>query len=85
MVQPSVITGALAKLETAGLITRTVDPKDSRVNRIAITERGLQLSEHVEAFFENEVYDSLEGLDESELADLRRSIETLDRIADVLL
>ena len=85
LVQPSVITGALAKLEAAGLITRAVDPGDSRVFRIAITKRGRLLSEHVESFFEDEVFDSLAGLDEGELAALRQSVETLDRISDVLL
>lgn len=85
MVQPSVITGALARLEAAELITRTADPRDSRSYRIAITERGRLLSEHVEAFFNNEVFDCLAGLDGDLLAEMRRSVETLDRIADVLL
>lgn len=85
MVQPSVITGALAKLEAAGLVARTADPKDSRIARIAITEKGRLLSEYVEAFFEDEVRASLEGLDGEELAELQRSVETLGRLADVLL
>ncbi len=85
LVQPSVITGALAKLEAAGLISRTIDPQDSRCHRIAITEKGRLLSAYVEAFFVSEVCDTLEGFDDCKLADLRRRVEALDRIADTLL
>lgn len=85
LVQPSVVTGALAKLEAAGLVTRTADQKDSRVARIAITKNGRLLSKHVETFFEHEVEDSLEELDDAQIADLLRAVETLDRIADALL
>jgi DNA-binding MarR family transcriptional regulator len=85
LVQPSVITGALAKLEAAGLISRTVDPQDSRCHRIAITEKGRLLSAYVETFFVNEVCETLEGLDVRDLAGLKRSVEVLDRIADTLL
>jgi DNA-binding MarR family transcriptional regulator len=85
LVQPSVMTGALAKLEASGLITRTVDPTDARTHRIAITEKGRLLSTHVEAFFQREVCDVLEGLDATEIEALRRCVERLDAIADTLL
>jgi len=85
MVQPSVITGALAKLEAAGFITRSADPDDSRIARIAITENGRLVSEYVEAFFANDIYECLGEIDEEEVVALQQSIDALDRIGKSLL
>ncbi len=85
LVQPSVITGALAKLEANGLITRTVSALDARQSLIKITEKGRQLSEHVEGFYLTEIGDLIKDLDENQFEELERSLETLDRIGDQLL
>ena len=83
-VQARVITRALAKLEASGFITRTVDARDSRVFRLAITEKGRHVSELVEQLYDDEVIESMAWLSDDQVAELRRSVELLDRIANDL-
>lgn len=83
-VQPSVMTRALAKLESSGFITREVDPTDRRRVHIAITERGKNVSEYIQDVITGDLLDSLASLDNGEVADLERNIEILDRIVDEL-
>lgn len=84
-VQPSVMTGALAKLEAAGFVTRTVDPDDSRITRVAITDQGRQVIEYVEEFYDNEILEGLVDLDDWQIEELSRSVELLTRLVDELL
>ncbi len=42
-IEASSLTGHLDRLETLGLVSRTSDPDDRRVNRVALTERGTTL------------------------------------------
>jgi DNA-binding MarR family transcriptional regulator len=83
-VQPSVITRALASLESEGFITRSVDPEDSRVIRIAITERGLELSRYVENLYIQEVLEAISSVPAERLGPLKESVIELDCIADEL-
>lgn len=61
-VQPSVITRALARLEEHGFITREQDAIDRRVARLAITEKGEEVSRYVEKLFVSEMMKSTESL-----------------------
>ncbi len=45
-VQPPTITSLVAKLETAGLVARTIDPVDRRIHRVAVTREGTRLLAH---------------------------------------
>jgi DNA-binding MarR family transcriptional regulator len=83
-VQPSVITRALASLESDGFITRSVDLDDSRVIRIAITERGLELSRYVEDLYIGEVLEAIGSIPAERLGPLQESVDELDCIADEL-
>lgn len=83
-VQPSVITRALASLESDGFICRSVDKNDSRVIRIAITERGLELSRYVEDMYIREVLEAIASIPAERLAPLQGSVAELDVIADEL-
>jgi len=83
-VQPSVITRALASLEADGFIAKSVDPDDSRVIRIAITERGLELSRYVEDLYIREVLEAIGSIPRERLAPLHDAIDELDVIADEL-
>lgn len=83
-VQPSVMTRALASLEADWFITRTVDPDDSRVIRLAITERGLELSRYVEDLYIDEVLEAISLVPNERLASLTQSVGELDSIADDL-
>jgi len=75
-VQPSVVTRALAKLEAARFIERSMDPDDARVVRIAITEQGRLVSEFVERLFVDDVQDSMADLDDADVGALRHAVET---------
>jgi DNA-binding MarR family transcriptional regulator len=83
-VQPSVATRALAKLESAGFITRAVDASDARVSHIAITEKGRDVSVFVERLFVNDVRDSIAGLTDDQIAELHRSMEILTAVLEDL-
>lgn len=83
-VQPSVLTRALASMETDGLITRTVDSCDSRIHRVEITERGLEISRYVEDLYIGEVLEAIDPLPESSICPLSESVRQLDGIADEL-
>lgn len=84
-VQPSVITGALAKLEASGFVNRTVDPQDSRVSRLTITDKGRHVSEYVEELLINEILDGLADVDDEQIQEICRSIEVLDKLVDELI
>jgi DNA-binding MarR family transcriptional regulator len=83
-VQPSVLTRALASMETAGLISRSADPGDSRVIRVEITELGLEVSRYVEDLYIGEVLEAIAPLSESAICPLAESVQQLDAIADEL-
>lgn len=83
-VQRSVITRALAKLENAGFVVRKSDPHDKRRAHIEITQRGRRLSEFVEDLYTREMLASMSFLDDNQVAELRRNVETLGRIVSEL-
>lgn len=83
-VQPSVMTRALAKLETAGFIQREVDPTDRRRVHIDITDRGRKVSEYIQEVITSDLLDSLASLDNEQVSELERNVDILDRIVDEL-
>lgn len=83
-VQPSVLTRALASMESDGLITRAIDRADSRVIRVKITELGLEVSRYVEDLYIGEVLEALTSLSEDAICPLAASVHQLDGIADEL-
>jgi DNA-binding MarR family transcriptional regulator len=80
-IQRSVLTRILAKLGAGGHITREPDPDDGRAWRIAITEKGRLLSDHVERQFFREMSQALGDVGESDIACLERSLEIFTRVA----
>jgi DNA-binding MarR family transcriptional regulator len=83
-VQPSVMTRALAKLEMAELIRRTVDLDDRRRARIEITDKGREVSEYVQNVITQDLLASMSFLSNDQVAELERNVELLDQIADDL-
>jgi len=83
-VQPSVATRSLAKLEAAGFISRAVDASDGRVSRIAITEKGRDVSIYVERLYVDDVLDSMSCLTEEQVAELQRSMVVLTNVLEDL-
>lgn len=82
--QPSVLTRALASMEHDGLITRQVDPDDSRVHRVAITELGIEVSRYVEDLYIGEVLEAIASMPDETIDPLTESVRQLDVIADEL-
>ena len=83
-VQPSVMTRALAKLESAGFIEREVDTADRRRVSIEITDKGRRVSEYVQDVITADIIDSVASLDSGQVTELERNVELLDRIVDDL-
>lgn len=83
-VQPSVMTRALAKLESAGFIQREVDAADRRRVSIEITDKGRRVSEYVQEVITADIIDSVANLDSAQVTELERNVELLDRIVDDL-
>jgi DNA-binding MarR family transcriptional regulator len=80
MVAPTVITGIVDRLERQGLIRREADTRDRRVNRLVLTEQGIEASQSVERDLVSEVADQMQDFTEKELNELQRGLELLDRL-----
>ncbi|MGZ4677512.1 MAG: MarR family winged helix-turn-helix transcriptional regulator [Acidimicrobiia bacterium] len=80
-VQPPTMTSLAGKLEAAGLVTRTIDPVDRRVHRVAVTPAGTRwLARHrsrKNAYLERR----LRTLDPDDRAVLVRAAELLEELA----
>ncbi len=69
------LTPLLKRLEASGLLTRTRDPRDERVVRITLTERGRMIGQ--EAACVPEQIFALAGLSLEEIDKLRRGLSAL--------
>jgi DNA-binding MarR family transcriptional regulator len=83
-IQPSVVTRALAKLEQSGFIERTIDPADTRVSHISITEVGTAISRYIEQLYMDDLLTALVIVPDAQLGELERSVALLNRIVDDL-
>jgi DNA-binding MarR family transcriptional regulator len=83
-IQPSVVTRALAKLEQHGFIQRAIDPVDTRVSHISITEAGIAISQYIEQLYIDDLLAALAIVPDAELCELERSVAVLSRIVDDL-
>ncbi|MGP4000693.1 MarR family winged helix-turn-helix transcriptional regulator [Streptomyces sp. 8N706] len=75
---PTVVK-AVQRLEGAGLVSRTKDPQDRRVTRVALTERGRELRIAVEAVWAQTEEAMLRGLRPEDAEHLREVLEHLYR------
>jgi len=74
-ITPAAIAMSLKKMEQKGLIERITSPDDSRVNLIAISEKGREIMECNKLLMEKTDRAMIEGVTESEF-------ETLDAVLD---
>ena len=79
-VQPPTITAAVGRLEEQGLVLRTVDPRDRRVNRVAITAAGRKLLEKSRSRKNAYLERRLRALTPDERATLERAADLLETI-----
>lgn len=83
-VQNSVITRAGDHLESLGLIKRTTSTEDRRRQYLTLTEEGIKASEFVEELYVSSISDAMADVDETEFAELERSVEVLHTIINRL-
>jgi len=84
MVAPTVITGIVDRLERQGLIRREPDSRDRRVNRLVLTDQGVQVSVAVEKSLAAEVAAQMSDFTDDELNDLGRGLELLEALTNRL-
>ena len=73
-------TRVVARLEAAGLVTRTPDPLDGRVARVAITAAGRTLLKRIRTRKNQYLAKRLRELEPAELATLEQAAELIERL-----
>ncbi|HCS75158.1 MAG TPA: MarR family transcriptional regulator, partial [Clostridiales bacterium] len=76
-VSTATVAVSLKKLEKAGLITKTMDKTDNRLNRIVITDMGNQVVEQSRQIFQSIEKKVFEGFTEDEKSALSNLMERL--------
>jgi DNA-binding MarR family transcriptional regulator len=75
----SLLTRFVKQMETAGLITRRVDPKDNRFTLVTLAPAGRQRLEEMETLGEEFERQLLEGLSEQAHANLMQALKHIQR------
>lgn len=66
-ISPASVAVTIKKLEKSGYLSRTVDEKDNRVNKIILTEKGNEIVKHSQIMF-NEIESAMfEGFSKEEM------------------
>ena len=76
-IQPGSASEVLAKLEAAGLITRTANDKDRRTINISLTEEGRIAAEEAYAKRDKVRHELMSNLNETEQEELLKLLEKL--------
>jgi DNA-binding MarR family transcriptional regulator len=79
-VAPTVITGLVDRLESRGLIRREPHPSDRRRIQLVLTERGNEISVHVEEVIASHIEQRLSQMDAAQRQQLRAGLELLDHL-----
>ena len=77
LVDKSNLTGVAGRMEAAGLLSRRVDPLDSRAYQLELTSRGRKILEHVEMPYRAEVKKVMADFSPAELSMLIRFMERM--------
>lgn len=80
---PPTITAIVAKMEAAGLITRTTDERDRRITRIEITESGIEQLDDVRHRRTEWLEAQLLALTDDELARLHAAADVLAKLTEM--
>ena len=78
-VQPPTLARTLTRLQQTGLVKRKVDPKDHRINRLALTAKGEKIVAKVKMVHDAERRDIFSVLSAEEQRQLR---SLLDRVSE---
>ncbi|MEA2509155.1 MAG: hypothetical protein QOG21_1237 [Actinomycetota bacterium] len=79
-VQPPSITKVVARLEDEGLVTRSGDPNDRRISRIALTSKGKRFIEKNRSRKTAYLARGLSNLEPGERDILNEALDVLDRL-----
>jgi DNA-binding MarR family transcriptional regulator len=79
-IQRPTATKVLARLQEAGLVTRTADPLDRRSTRVSVTPAGEALLAAIRERKDAFLAQRLETLDGDELATLDQAADILERL-----
>ena len=77
-ISPAAVAVSLKRLEVEGYITRTAPKDDSRINEIAITEKGRSIveeSRHIFDGIDEEIFEGISATELSATIDVIRRIE----------
>ena len=78
------VTGLLDRLESEGLLTRSIDPDDKRSFILGLTEKGQNLVTQIDALRRQQLHDGLLLMDEPSLEALRTGLEALSKALSTL-
>ncbi|NLX36915.1 MAG: MarR family transcriptional regulator [Chloroflexi bacterium] len=82
-VQPATVSKMVQRMERSGFVERRRDPSDERVSRVYLTGRGRAVQGQVEDWFRDFQASYTTGLDEHDLAALRRLLMHIrDRLVE---
>lgn len=85
LIRPPSVTGAVDRLERAGLVVRGGSPTDLRAKHVALTRKGQQLVERVLGVHEKQIDRVLGGLNSDEQAEFQRLLGRLGQHLERLL
>jgi len=80
----SMLSRIVAKLEAAGMVTRTCDPKDARIIHVTATSEGLSLRERIRSERTDALLYALGRLSKEEKQALRAATPVLETIVATL-
>jgi len=73
--EASSMTGLIDRMEKAKLVSRKSDPRDRRVWRVSLTEKGRMLQPQISAIFEQAYQDLTKGIALEELVVVKNSLK----------
>ncbi len=79
----STVSGIIYRLEKKGLLARLPKTGDKRVVNIALTSAGDKLLSTIPSLLHEQLSEKLQKLDDSELARVEESLETLIRLLEI--
>jgi DNA-binding MarR family transcriptional regulator len=85
LIRPPSVTGAIDRLERAGLVVRDGSPTDLRAKQVRLTGKGRQLVEKLLVVHENQIETVLGGLSLDERTELQRLLRQLGNHLEILL
>ena len=84
MITPRAVTSHVDALEAKQLLTRGNDPRDRRLVRLSLTERGEQVSREIENTALQPLVEQLDSLSADDKASMRRSVGILAEMFPLL-